>query len=146
MPIKFLFRNTLWGPWFELRRLYPIHRPTPKEKKNQFYICFLTKAYGLETLGSSTGPGPRGPKFTLICVLQCPCPSSRRLTCHCPWDGVLILDTACVPLRTQPCLPLKRHLTYLTSYSHCQTFASLLNALNVPRGMGSWSSQETLAF
>lgn len=145
MPIKFLFRNTLWGPWLELRRLYPMH-PPPKREKTQFYICFLTKSYGLDTLGSSTGPGPRGPKLTLICVLQCPHPSSRRLNSHCPWDGVLILDSACVPFRTQPCLPLKRRLTYLTSRNHCRTFASLLNALNMPQGMGSWSSQETPAF
>lgn len=55
MPIKFLFRNTLWGPWLELRRLYPMHSPQKREK-TQFYICFLTKSYGLDTLGVINWP------------------------------------------------------------------------------------------
>lgn len=98
MPIKFCFRNTLRGTQLELRKLHPIH-PPKKEKKTQLYISLLTKSHELDTPESATGPGPRGPQLTP----QCPrfFPETERSP---PWDGVL-LDSACVPFRTQPCLP-----------------------------------------
>lgn len=55
MPVKFCFRNTLWGAQPELRKLHPIH--PKKGEKTQLYISLLTKSHELDTPESELAQG-----------------------------------------------------------------------------------------
>ena len=132
------------GAQLELRKLHPTH---PKQgEPNQLCICLLFPVSWAGQPRVITWPRTNRSQINPPLCSSVPPAAFRRLTSHCPRDGVLNLDSTSCSSRPCPAFLLRGASCVLQAP---WTLAPLLSCLKFPEGAtgwGSWNPHEMPSF